>query len=37
MDKKSDSKFSNESILEIIVALFIAFTMVFLFVKIMFF
>lgn len=34
---KNNSKFSNEAILEIVVTTFIAFTMVFLFVKIMFF
>ena len=34
---KNDSKFSDEAILEIIVTTFIAFTMIFLFVKVMFF
>ena len=34
---KNNSKFSNEAILEIVIAMFVAFTMVFLFVKIMFF
>lgn len=32
-----NNKFSNEAILEIIVTLFVAFTMAFLFIKIMFF
>ena len=34
---KNKNKFSNEAILEIVIAMFVAFTMVFLFVKIMFF
>ena len=34
---KDDSKFSNDRILEIVITAFIAFTMLFIFVKIMFF
>ena len=34
---KEDDKFSNDVILEIVVTAFVAFTMVFIFIKVMFF